>query len=305
MSVRTTTSNVSDRPVVIEAAITPLRTGAAVQPAKEIVAEATSCLAAGAAIVHHHHDFRLERQDAVQQFIDVEMEILAEHPSALLYADYLRGRAIWEKNAHLQPMADAGVLRMVAIDPGLTTFGRLDDQGLPTVSFNAGAKHSEAHEVVEFAKRVGVPMSLGVFEPGQLRWILAYAAGAGFPAGSMIKLYFGGRYLVDQVGVAGLNPGLNPTKAALDIYLSMMEDCGLPWIVSVMGDVLLDTPLARYALERGGHLRVGVEDTAGMTDMTNRETVEAAIALADETGRPTAQGKEAIAAPAGGGSADS
>jgi 3-keto-5-aminohexanoate cleavage enzyme len=288
-----TIPSISEAPVLIEAAITPLRTGAPVLEAEEMVSEAKACLAAGAAIVHHHHDFRLDRQDAIQQNVDVEEQILAEYPSALVYADYLRGKTIWDKNAHLQPMADANVLRMLALDPGLTLFGRLDEQGRPTISITAGAKYAEAHDVVDFAKRVGVPISLGVFEPGQLRWILAYAASGGFPYGSMIKLYFGGDYLIDQAGVRGLNFGLRPTKAALDIYLSMMEGCEMPWIVSVMGDVLLDTPIARCALERGGHLRVGVEDTAGMTEMSNRETVEAAIAVANEVGRPVASGAEA------------
>jgi 3-keto-5-aminohexanoate cleavage enzyme len=49
-----------------------------------------------------------------------------------MYADYLRGDSMAEKNAHLQPMADAGVLRMVALDPGLTQFGHLGDDGLPS-----------------------------------------------------------------------------------------------------------------------------------------------------------------------------
>jgi uncharacterized protein (DUF849 family) len=73
------------------------------------------------------------------------------------------------------------------------------------------------------------------------------------------------------------------------VYLSMMEGCGLPWIVSLFGDALLESPLARYALERGGHLRVGIEDAAGMTDLTNAEIVTAAVALANDVGRPVAR----------------
>jgi beta-keto acid cleavage enzyme len=65
----------------------------------------------------------------------------------------------------------------------------------------------------------------------------------------------------------------------------MLDGVDIPWIVSVQGGVLLDTPIARYALERGGHLRVGVEDTAGATEMTNAETVQAAAGLAAAVGR--------------------
>jgi len=83
-----------------------------------------------------------------------------------------------------------------------------------------------------------------------------------------------------------VNFGMHPTKAALDIYLSMMEGMNMPWIVSCLAGVLLETPLARHALERGGHIRVGIEDAAGGSDMTNVESVNAARALATEVGRP-------------------
>ena len=56
------------------------------------------------------------------------------------------------------------------------------------------------------------------------------------------------------------------------------------------GDPLLESPLARYALERGGHLRVGIEDAAGMSPLGNAEMVAAAVALARETGREVVQG---------------
>jgi hypothetical protein len=59
----------------------------------------------------------------------------------------------------------------------------------------------------------------------------------------------------------------------------MIEGCTLPWVVTVLGGSLLETPLARYVLERGGHLRVGIEDGAGAIDVTNVETVQAAMAL--------------------------
>jgi 3-keto-5-aminohexanoate cleavage enzyme len=72
-----------------------------------------------------------------------------------------------------------------------------------------------------------------------------------------------------------------------------MEGSSLPWNVGVMGDALMDLLLARYALERGGHLRVGIEDLGSVTSTTNVDTVRAAVALAAEVGRPVATGSEA------------
>ncbi|MBA4763183.1 3-keto-5-aminohexanoate cleavage protein [Sphingomonas sp.] len=287
--------NPSEKPLVIEAAITPLRRGAPIKEVAENIHEGKECLAAGAGIVHHHHDFRKDREGAIQEMIDIEAAILEAYPHALLYGDYIRGTAIWEKNAHLQPMQDAGVLRMLALDPGLTLFGRMDENGLPSDSVTGGATFAEAHSVVEFARKHDKPVSVGVYEPGNLRWIRAYAQAGMFPKGSIIKLYFAGPYSMGFDKVRAVNFGLDPTPASLDVYLSMIEGVDMPFIVSCQGGVLLETPLARYALERGGHLRVGIEDTGGATEMTNRETVEAAIALAAEVGRPVASGAAAVA----------
>lgn len=193
-------------------------------------------------------------------------------------------------------MAEAGVLSMFAIDPGVTSFPSVDAEGIPTRTYLDGLQFAEAHEMVNFSKEVGVPISLGVFEPGHLRWIVAYAQRAGFSPGTMIKLYFGGSHMVDRPGAPGINFGLPPTTPALEVYRSMMAGSGLPWTVSLFGDPLLDSELARSAVESGGHVRVGVEDAAGMTDLTNVEMVEAAVALAADVGRPVARGGAALEA---------
>ena len=58
------------------------------------------------------------------------------------------------------------------------------------------------------------------------------------------------------------------------------------------GDVF-DNGVARHALERGGHLRVGLEDYAGPRTPSNEEMVEAAVQLVREVGRPLATPAEA------------
>ena len=50
--------------VVIEVAITPLRWGVPAQSVEQMVAEANACIEAGAGIVHHHHDMRLDEPAA-------------------------------------------------------------------------------------------------------------------------------------------------------------------------------------------------------------------------------------------------
>jgi uncharacterized protein (DUF849 family) len=53
---------------------------------------------------------------------------------------------------------------------------------------------------------------------------------------------------------------MHPFPRPLDAYLAMLGDAPIPWAVAVLGGSLLDAPVARLALERGGHLRVGLED---------------------------------------------
>jgi uncharacterized protein (DUF849 family) len=282
-------------PLVIEAAISPLRWDVPHQSVEEIVAEGVACLSAGAGIVHHHHDMRLSEAEAITTLTRCAEGIHQQHPDALTYTDYLTGKKAWEENAHLRPMSESGELTMFAIDPGITTFPSRDRDGRPTRTYTDGLRFDECHDMIEFSKQVNVPVSLGVFEPGHLRWILAYEQSDGFSPGTIVKLYFGGRWMVDRVGVPGINFGLPPTRQALDLYLSMMEGSTLPWIVSAFGDSLLDLPLARHAMERGGHVRVGIEDAACQSPLGNAELVAAAVELAGAVGRPVARSGDALA----------
>jgi uncharacterized protein (DUF849 family) len=66
--------------------------------------------------------------------------------------------------------------------------------------------------------------------------------------------------------------------------------------VAVIGGDVVATGLARAALERGGHVRVGLEDYAGPRTPTNVELVREVVALAAAVGRPvsTAAGAAAL-----------
>ena len=75
----------------------------------------------------------------------------------------------------------------------------------------------------------------------------------------------------------------------------MLEGTDLPWSVSVWGGDLMATPVARLALERGGHLHVGLEEHFDPdAKPTNVELVEQAVALAASIGRPVATNADAV-----------
>ena len=72
----------------------------------------------------------------------------------------------------------------------------------------------------------------------------------------------------------------------LDLYLAMLGDRPIPWAVAVIDGDVLDRPVTRVALGRGGHLRVGLEDQPDAAG--NLELVRAATALCEVMGRPVA-----------------
>ncbi len=128
-----------------------------------------------------------------------------------------------------------------------------------------------------------------------LRTTLAFHRAGRLPAGAMVKLYFGGDYGIFATE-PGVSFGLAPTEHGLLAYLEMLEGSGLPWSVSVWGGDLLETPIARLALERGGHLHVGLEEHFHPERKpTNEELVREASDLIAEVGRPLATRVETAA----------
>src|SRR4029450_6037029 len=102
--------------------------------------------------------------------------------------------------------------------------------------------------------RLRLAPSVSIFDPSFLRVALAFHQAGALPPGAMIKLHFGGERL---------RLGLAPTRASLNAYLAMLDRTGLPWSVAVLGGDVVGCGLAEYALERGGHVRAGLEDYGG------------------------------------------
>lgn len=258
------------------------------------LAGARAALDAGASIIHHHQDIDLPMDQQVAQVVRINQEILATHPHALIYpAPLLTGKTHEEVHQHYPALAQAGCLTMIAVELGRTLFAVMDDTGLPCNSWVNGQTYSEAHDLVMFANKYQAPLALGIYTPAMCYWIREYAQRGLLPKGTMVKIWFGGRYKVWTNKEPTVRNALAPTVKALDAYLEALEGVDLPWLVATQGDNILDTPVARYALEKGGHIRVGEEDVSGTTHLRNDELVTAAVELAASVGRPLVKGLEA------------
>jgi len=260
-----------------------------------IRADAVRCLDAGASVIHaHNHDITLQSDAASGPYIAAWKPLLAERPEALWYPTLTSGKTIIEKYAHYDAIVAAVPTRMGVVDPGSTNLGYYGDDGYP-----AGGAYVNNYADIRYASdtctRLGLGPSLAIYEPGFMQTVLAYHHAGLLPAGSMAKFYFGGEWGM-SARTRGVTFGLPPTKHALLAYLDMIGDTGIPWSVSVWGGDLMQTPVARIALERGGHLHIGLEEHFDPARKpTNVELLDEAVALCNSVGRPVASCAQAAA----------
>ena len=104
----------------------------------------------------------------------------------------------------------------------------------------------------------------------------------------MVKLYFS-----TERGLPGAPFGLPPTVTALDAYLELLDGSGLPWAVSVVGGDVVATDIAAAALERGGHLHLGLEFYGGDRRRPTSSSSTEAVAAVRVGRRPVATPDEA------------
>jgi len=286
-------------PVILEAAINgetqPDRNPNVPRKPEQIVAVTFRCLDAGAALIHAHNgDIFQTGRAAADLYLAAFGPILAERPDTLWYPTLTASGEVDVSLQHVEILAREAGLRIGVVDPGSTNLGAPDADGLPVGVVYANA-YPDIRKSFESCARLGLGPSLAIYEPGFLRTVLAWHRAGRLPAGAMVKLYFGGDYGL-FASEPGVSFGLAPTEHALLAYLDLLEGVALPWSVSVWGGDLLETPIARLALERGGHLHVGLEEHFHPERKpTNEELVRDAAALVAAVGRPLASPAETAA----------
>lgn len=253
----------------------------------EIVENALACLDAGAAIIHHHNEDGLrEGRHASAPYGDVWRAIYRRRPDAVMYPTMGGGGAhthIRDRYAHVEDLADAGLLRMALIDPGSVSLGPVDEQGLPKpVDLVYQNTFADVRYMADVCRQRGLGAHVSIFEPGFLRVALAYHRAGRLPP-AKIQLYFGG---------AELPFGLPPSEMGLRAYLSMLEGTNLPWMVGVIGGDVRES-LAEQAVRLGGHVRVGLEDYAGPEQPRNEQLIQDVVTMANRAGRSVASPAEA------------
>lgn len=284
-------------PLIIEAALnggTPQsRNPNTPKTPDEIAADALACLDAGATVIHTHLDgLRQTGDEASDAYIAGWTPVLAARPDTILYGTVAEGRDVETRFGHYRALAAAG-MRMGALDPGSVNLATQGPDGLPAKSFVYKTSFKDIAALVEILDETRLGPAIAIYEPGWLRATLAYEKAGRLPAGAFVKLYLAGEYNFMDGQKGDLTFGLPPTEKALDAYLEMMEGSALPWAASVIGGCVVRTGLAKLAIERGGHVRVGLEDYGGEDRPTNAALVAEVVEIAKACGRPIATSAQA------------
>ncbi len=259
---------------------------------KEQAEVALQCFDAGASIVHTHSDLpTAPASENAERYLETYQPILAQRPDAILYPTVGFGGESSQRFDHQIRLAEAGAIRQGILDPGSVNLGPTAADGWPlAMDFVYANSPNDIRRMVEICESQRLGPSIAIFEPGFLRVIVqAYRAGS-LPPGALIKFYFSAD-AVNGPGAPVFSPP--PIREALDLYLAMRGDCDFPWACAVLGGSIFDTPIAELTLERGGHLRVGLEDAQNAE--SNLAEVIRAKDLAEKQGRQLASPEETAA----------
>lgn len=279
--------------MIIEAAINGMTTrdrnpNVPITP-DEIAEDALACLEAGASIIHHHIDrVGIGEDEAAERYLESWRPVLAARPDALIYPTVHIGPP--RSYEHHIPLAASGLARMGIVDPGSVNLGGRGPDGVPAGGIVYDNSFDAIARAFELCDQLGLGPNMAIYEPGFLRTVMAWRDAGRLPAGGLAKLYFSGGH-----GYMGAPFGLPPTEIALAAYLEILGDSGLPWAASLVGGDLGASDLARLALERGGHLHVGIEFYGGDRRPTNVDLVTEAVKACSEAGRPVATSNQAAA----------
>ncbi len=259
---------------------------------EECAADAVRCHDAGAAVAHWHaRDARTGEQRLGDAALYGEaLDVIVRH-GMLGYPSYPidAGLSHEQRLAHVWELRTRNGLELAPVDIGSTSIVVWDDQRRDFAGVEAlrtlGVIDNPLPFIVDAlgrARELGMVATLGAFDVGHTRTMTMLAESGRAAQPVLHKIFLSGSLAIGPV----------PTEAALDWHLAQIPDgIDVEWIVVpyAIKDAGLIERLARHALERGGHLRIGIGDCpAAEPDATNAELVERAVSWARDAGRPVA-----------------
>ena len=245
-----------------------------------IIEEGVACAKAGACIIHTH------AWDGGPQSFDADdyariIEGIRARVDVPVYPSIPMSGALTpaQRFAHIEALAQRGLLEFAVVDPGSVNLSELnpgDDPAPLYANPEADIRHG-----LDLAARFGFHPAFAIYEPGFTR------AGAALARRARVKspLY---RFMFSQHFAFGFPP----EPFGLDAHLALLkhEAPGAHWMVAGLGvDV---RALIAPTVERGGHVRVGLEDAPFGSPLSNVAWVEDAVRRVRAAGGDPASAQE-------------
>lgn len=263
----------------------------------DIVAEAVACVRAGAAIIHIHArdpDTGRQRDDAeiyapIIEGIRAQVDAIVYPTIPLAGSDDAPDAGAGDgaaRYAAVAELARRGLVEWAVVDPGSVNFAHEYNIARDRPGFVYMNPESHVRTGLRLASEHGFHSGYAIYEPGFLR--LGAALAARYPQAPQ-AIY---RFMFSD----GFRFGFPPAPYALEAYLRLLEDCapGAPWMIA--GLAVDIRPLIGAAVERGGHVRVGLEDAPLGSAISNLAWTDAAVAAIENAGSRPATPVEVRAA---------
>lgn len=242
----------------------------------EIVREGVACAKAGAAIIHLHpyDEVSGRQQDDPELYARIISGIRAQC-DAIVYPTlpFQHDGPAQERYAHVEALAQRGLLEWAAVDPGSVNIALYDDLREDKPGFVYANPETHVRHVLGLARRYRLHPAYAIYEPGFMRLGASLYWRCSCPT-PIYRLMFS----------SGFTFGFPPDDYGLTAYLNLLDQVapGAQWMVGGLSvDVL---PLIPRVVAEGGHVRVGLEDAAFGSTRSNVEWVEAAVRAIEDAG---------------------
>jgi uncharacterized protein (DUF849 family) len=257
-----------------------------------IINEGVVAAGEGAAIVHFHaYDEATGRQRDDWELYARIIEGIRSRVDVIAYPTIpLAGSGLGsfeptgarERYRHVDELGRRGLIEWAVCDPGSVNFGRFDRirEGDPGFVYLNPGDH--VREGLRIAAEHRIRPSFAIYEPGFSRLGAALAGAQGGVPTPVYRLMFSDEFAW----------GFPPRSYGLEAHLTLLAEVApdAPWMIAGLGVDI--EPLMDEALDRGGHLRVGLEDARFGTDRLNRDLVGEAAGKVRASGRELATAAE-------------
>lgn len=251
--------------------------------ANEIVEAAIACAGEGASIIHFHaYDPATGRQRDDYDIYAPIIERIRSRADVICYGtlpfagsvDSPGPLAPAQRFGAVDKLVRAGLIEWSVVDPGSTNISHYADIAAGKEGFVYANPENHIRYGLALAQQHRITPSYAIYEPGFMR--LGAALHRAYP-GAPVPIY---RLMFSQQ----IAFGFPPTDWALEAYLRLLqlEQPTAPWMVAGLGVEL--GGLVEAAVERGGHVRVGLEDAPMGCALDNPSLVAQARARVERAG---------------------